>query len=135
MIRTKSKWKKASKCRIYLQALTVADISTADGILMEKQLLKGVFQRSRARNVEWPYQQKLKDSEWRCWKKVFLLNNTGQLRMDLGNWIVNTNDMYEDQWEWWLNNENNMLHRYRDWETCAPLTQRSRRRVTKRVYK
>jgi hypothetical protein len=137
---TKAEWRKANKCRIFLQIFTVGDIATADGMTIEENILKGIYQGSRARNIEWPYQQRPKPSDWTCWRRVLrksIINNTGNLRISLGRWIQSTERTYKKKWEWWLNHENDLLYRQKDnvWEVFNPLTQRRRRRNTQRVYR
>ena len=137
---TKREWYKANKCRIYLKVLTLGDIVTADGTAIEENTLKGIFNKCRARKLEWPVQQRPKDSEWRIWRKVLkisVLDNTSGLRLQLNAWTINTDTIYEQAWDWWLDNENNTLYKYYDgiWTKFTPEMQRRRRRTAQQRYR
>ena len=136
---TKTEWKRANKCRMYLQVLTIGDIATAEGTEIEEGIMKGDFHRSRARRVNWPYQQKPKSSYWTIWRKVLrkgLLGDIGQLQNKVGRWIRTTEELYKGAWEWWLDPVTNVLYKNKGngWLKFIPLTQRARRRRTQRNY-
>ena len=111
---TKTEWKRANKCRIYLQVLTIGDIATADGTEIDEGIMKGEYQKSRARRLDWPYQQKPKSSYWTTWRKVLrkgLLGEKGQLQKKVGRWIRSTEELYIGVWEWWLDPITNILYK------------------------
>ena len=49
-------WGAANRCRLYLKALTIADIATGDGQVIDIDIRKGIRQERRARDVDWPIQ-------------------------------------------------------------------------------
>ena len=48
---TKGEWAAANRCRLYLQALSVADIATGDGRAVDPSVKVGLRQPGRVRNV------------------------------------------------------------------------------------
>ena len=61
---SKAEWKKANECRVFLQVFTVGDTASVDGLAIEEKILKGIYHGSRAKKIEWPYQQRPKASDW-----------------------------------------------------------------------
>ena len=118
----------------------MVDIATVDGISVEEDILKGVYSASRSIKIDWPFQQKSKDSYWRVWRKVIkhsLLDYSGNLKEHLGSWLVDTEKIYSSPWTWWLHDETNFLYERDEagWIKFLPVLQRSRRRVSQRVYR
>ena len=118
----------------------MGDIATADGKAIEEGTLKGIFNKCRAMKLDWPYQQRSKDSEWRIWRKVLkmsILDNTGHIWMQLSSWTINTDTVYDEVWDWWIDYEDNTLYKHEDdvWLKFTPEMQRRRRRGTQRRYK
>ena len=77
-------------------------MATADRKAIEENIMKGIYQRNRARRMDWPYQQRPRDTDWRIWRKVLklsLLDNVGNLRSSLRFWNDNINKVYLDVWE------------------------------------
>ena len=70
---TKRKWAAANRCRLYLQALSVADIATGGGNTVDISAKRGLPQKGRVRNVQWPYQGKPGKLDWQVWRRVLKL--------------------------------------------------------------
>ena len=132
---TKSEWKKANLCRLYMKVLTVGDIATGHGLNIDEGMRKGIVQSSRARKLDWPNQGKPKKTDWYAWSKVLkvsLLSTSGGLLIPLGQWCNNVDTLYETTWEWWWDNVHSTLYRYdgSTWYRYFPVHKRKRRRGT-----
>jgi hypothetical protein len=55
-------------CRIYLQAVSLADIVTADGARITSRAWHGQIDPSRPSSFTWPTQQRPPDSDWKLWQ-------------------------------------------------------------------
>ena len=137
---TKAEWKKANKCRLYLRVLTVGDVASGDGCTIDRNITKGVLQMHRARNIEWPYQGRPKQTDWYIWNRVLklsILDNHYLLEQPVGKWIGEVEGLYSEAWEWWVDINTSALYRCKDnkWFRFRPITQRKRRRVTQCRYK
>lgn len=77
-------------CRLYLQAVTVSDLTTAEGICLDPGKLHGEpsLMSSSTRYVL-VHQERPSATEWRLWKKANRLwsNPEGELRQPLGKWL------------------------------------------------
>ena len=65
---TKGEWSSANRCRLFLQVLTVADISTGYGTAIDTNYLKGVQQTERPRVADWPTQGQPSKQDWTAWR-------------------------------------------------------------------
>ena len=79
-------------CRLYLQALTVSDITTLDGKTIDKPKLKGNWSLLSSRSTTHKvYQAKPNEEAWGKWRKACKLWSTGgKLHQPLGRWLVST---------------------------------------------
>ena len=81
-----------NKCRIRLQVVTQADITSGDGRYILPEALTEGFQGINA-EYEWPNQGPLPPSYWRLWRrailKVFHSRRDGILSKPLGRWLPN----------------------------------------------
>jgi hypothetical protein len=80
--------------RIYLQVLTISDITTADGT----HIITGQRARDRVSNLHWPNIRR--PTSWAAWK-VFLasISTNGKLRNSLGSWTGTPHKT----WTWYYN--------------------------------
>jgi hypothetical protein len=88
---TASEVRRLNYCRLYLQAVTLSDITTTNGLTLNNSKLHGCpsLQSSRTRWVS-INQDKPSDREWRLWRKANLLwaNAQGTLHHPLMSWIL-----------------------------------------------
>jgi hypothetical protein len=69
-----------NKYQIYLQVLTVADISTADGKLILPEVKKGERPFHRSSTLQWPTQGTPSKEDWTHWRHYLqLLEINGKL--------------------------------------------------------
>jgi hypothetical protein len=87
---TKAEIRRLNYCRLYLQAITIADIASPDGENLVRCKLQGNFslQSSRTRWLE-VHQDKPSSTEWQLWRKANLLWSypAGRLRIPLREWL------------------------------------------------
>ncbi|KAI2512751.1 hypothetical protein MHU86_1539 [Fragilaria crotonensis] len=76
-------------CRLYLQAVTVSDISTNNGLQLDMSKREGQFSLySSVTQCVRVNQDRPSDAEWKLWKKANTLwsDATGKLYQPLGSW-------------------------------------------------
>ncbi len=87
-------------CRIYLQVLTLSNISTANGQSLKKEAQTGVWDISRPSKHYWPKSKWPK--QWGTWHLFLQHVSTGTiLTQPLGRWIHTPHQ----QWTWFLDAE------------------------------
>ena len=88
---TPAEIKKLNYCRLYLQAVTLADLVKTDGQSLDNAKLHGHYCLMSNHNRLLPINQaRPSDSTWKLWKKANLIWSSldGRLRQPLGNWKV-----------------------------------------------
>ena len=96
-----------NRCRIYLQVLTISEITTGDGLSLLTSSLRGERLCSPLRNWSWPKQPRPSKSEWRVWNR--LLQSTicrfapNQLVTPLGKWTATHST------RWWYSPSDQLL--------------------------
>jgi hypothetical protein len=78
-------------CRMYLQAVTISDISDATGQQLDRSKMLGK-PNAKSSTTTWIQinQERPSEVEWKLWRKANLLwsNVLGELRTHLGQWLV-----------------------------------------------
>jgi exonuclease III len=93
--------KEFNKCRIYLQALTLADITKGDGRGISYNSWNGIQSPSTARNqFTWPITSRPPNRNWNTWRRIlrtlFECNENGKFtKITLQDWQQDKN-----QWQW-----------------------------------
>jgi hypothetical protein len=107
-----------SSCRLFLQVITVSDISSVDGKYILPQAKAGVPIPYRNSTLEWPIQGRALPSDWRIWRNhLSYLEDKRQLITPLGAWTGATHQCWnthynpEDQSLYlWENSTTNIFH-------------------------
>ena len=107
----KTQWKQFNKCRLYLNVISLADLSTGDGMYLREDMLNGIFDRGTSRNsVTWPARQRPPSSSWTVWNTclltLFCTGTTGRLVTRLGAWYQH--DIC-NKWEWYIHTDSSSL--------------------------
>ena len=80
-----------NQCRIYLKVFTIADIATANGRYIRKDIYKGQPIQRTHQSYLWPKWGRPKAAAWTIWRRILKLVFTNGLTMDLnaalGPWI------------------------------------------------
>ena len=79
-------------CRMYLQAVTVSDIATADGTTIRYSSWHGGRNSPKRDSIQWPRSERPAEKHWKLWRNTLthtLLHNSSgslRLRVPLGSW-------------------------------------------------
>ena len=103
-----------NRCRIYMQATTLSDITTGDGTIITPDALKCNFDEERPHYYKWPVQQQPHQRVRRLWKRALKLafprrQGSLELQHTLGSWTNNYND-----WKWFFHPRTQLLFHQRD---------------------
>ena len=92
-----SKLRRLNGCRLYLQVLTLSDITTGDGMFITASSWNGRLDSTRYTAYDWPNQGAPTQEDWTLWKSALRkLCSTGrQLRRPLSRWLGHSSDL---QW-------------------------------------
>jgi hypothetical protein len=84
-----------NRCRIYLQVITIADITSADGTYILPEVKLGQHPSGRKSTLQWPYQGRPAASDWITWRNsLLLLENRGKLAQPLGDWTMQPHQIW-----------------------------------------
>jgi hypothetical protein len=98
-----------NSCRIYLQVLTISDISTASGTHILPNILRGRRTEDRVSELNWPVTQR--PANWAAWKRFLQhVSSGGRLYCHLGAW---TSSPYQ-KWCWFYNPYNDQVYHLRE---------------------
>ena len=99
-----------NRCRIYLQALIITDITEGNGNVATINALEGLIDTTRRIKWNWPKQQRPPESSWKKWRWALHMSvlkaDTKDLRVPLGPWISSPHQ----EWIWFLDNTGEMLY-------------------------
>jgi hypothetical protein len=96
-----------NRCRQYLQALTLSDITTADGKLILQEAKQGSPIPDRSSNSLWPTQGLPSSSNWSVWRQYLgYLEENGKLIVPLGEWIGPTHH----HWQYLFNETTKLVY-------------------------
>jgi hypothetical protein len=88
-----------NRCRLYLQVLTLADISLADGSCIIPDVFQGIPLQDRRSTLRWPCQQRPFNSAWDLWRSALRsLQPKNKLSQPLGEWL--STKLHQD-WFWY----------------------------------
>jgi len=101
-----SQLRQLNACRLYLQVLTVSDISTADGCHLLPSACNGNRDDHRISKLQWP--NSVRPTNWSAWNKLLQHIGTGdRLSTPLGQWLADPHQ----QWSWFFNPATGSLFR------------------------
>jgi hypothetical protein len=123
-----------NQCRMFLKAITLADITTVDGTQIHPWSYAGITREPHLHRYNWPRQPRsLPATHWNLWKlalaECFSTNysNAGSLSVQdpLGDWLVDPLPM----WPWMHNTTTNKLYHREGllYQEYTPLAQRATR--------
>jgi hypothetical protein len=90
----RNKWLvRLTRCRLYLQVYTLADVCTGNGRKLISEIIQGRNPMKGSSRIKWPNQGPLPQSDWNLWRialqKCFLVRRTQlSIRDPLGKWLL-----------------------------------------------
>ena len=121
-----------NRCRIYLQATTIADITCEDGTRINDYAWTAKHAHSitnpRKSKHAWPRQPRPGPKAWKAWKSAIQrhLSSRGKgqnLKQPLGPWTVSPTQSRQT-WEWYIDHPTNrLIHHTTEKTTAYPLTE------------
>jgi len=130
-----------NRCRMFLQALTVADIATGNGRAIRRDAWSGIQDlHLNLRRYNWTRQERPSAADWRAWRDALsatLVDGpTPQgdvdppLKTRLGNWTSQASTL----WRWYLHRSGSWLYEWMGatWRLWEPASRRSTRGLRKR---
>jgi hypothetical protein len=92
---TTQQLRQLNDCRMYLQVLTLSDITTADGKYLLPNIIRGYRTDDRPSTLNWP--NTCRPTSWAAWKLYLQHIGSGvKLKRQLGAWI----HLPHQQWLW-----------------------------------
>jgi hypothetical protein len=116
-----SNLKLLNQCRLYLQAFSLTDITSADGKQIIQHYKKGILGQDRRSNLRWPTQQRPGKKAWNLWQQALQhLEERGNLIKPLGKWTTPPHQI----WHWFMDPISLVLYKEENnkWFRCKPLT-------------
>ena len=109
-------------CRLYLQAITISDITTATGTYLRPGVSKGVLLINSPTTQLKEFRQQCPDAtSWRIWRKACKLISTknGKLHRPLTDWLHHPSSLRQ-QWSSYIDPSDNSLfiRRYSGFDIC-----------------
>ena len=109
-------------CRLYLQAITISDITTATGTYLRPGVSKGVLLINSPTTQLKEFRQQCPDAtSWRIWRKACKLISTknGKLHRPLTDWLHHPSSLRQ-QWSSYIDPSNNSLfiRHYSGFDIC-----------------
>jgi hypothetical protein len=97
-------------CKIYLQVITLSDITSANDKIILQGSLFGDKEFDRPSTLLWPFQPCLPESAWNTWR-IFLqhFHVNGRLKEPLGQWLHQPHQ----QWKWYTTADSTQVYKYK----------------------
>jgi hypothetical protein len=89
-----------NRCRLYLQAFLLSDITTGDGLKVTDEAWNGKRNTQVNYDASWPRQGRPPRKDWEFWQKQLrknILNRGARLRHPLGAWVQEV-----PSWQWYI---------------------------------
>ena len=135
--------RKANRCRLFLKAMTLADIASGDGRTVRHEMWKGrQDDHLNYRRYQWTYQGKPSSADWLAWRTALGASvvQPGQwpgdtdppLRQRLGRWLEPPSSC----WRWFLSRSSGKLYErvastWQEWDAPVRSPRSSRIRWTR----
>ena len=103
-----------NRCRLYMRATTLSDLTTGDGQRLQDDIFRGLRQLNQD-SYDWPAQGKPPPREWNLWGSALrccFAPTQGKLLSPLGEWLSDIpSESYYSEWEWWVD-QSGVLFRF-----------------------
>jgi hypothetical protein len=123
-----------NRCCLYLQVLTVSDISSADRKYVLQPFLDGLKDTQQTSMLQWSFQQRPSEADWQQWLYFLrFLATRNCLNRKLGHWVWSP----LQEWHWCYHQPDRTVFHYSgDIWHCYPPVVPQRQRLTRssRLY-
>ena len=106
---TKGEWQAMNRCRLYLNILSIADITTGDGKKIDINFWFGKKDAYRSRDIIWPHQGNPSKKDWVTWRRTLRIclcrDDRRHLTNTLGSWDENIAESALANWRWFWDDE------------------------------
>ena len=110
----KGEWRTMNRCRLYLNVITVADITTGNGKEIDINFWRGEKDIFRSRNVGWPDQGNPSKRDWATWRRILSVclckDDKRNLTNPLGRWNHKTAESTLTKWRWFWDDVSKELY-------------------------
>ena len=97
-----------NRCRLYLQVLTLSDITSAAGNTILPTISQGKRPQHRRSSLTWPRQESPPPQDWHLWRVALNhVSRNNKLQHPLGSWL----NRPHQQWEWYIDPTTQMAYR------------------------
>ena len=111
---SKADWKKANFCRLYLQVMSVGEISTGDGRKISSNSWEGKRVEDFDNDIEWPERMNPTSVDWAAWRRVLTASLCSgedlRLTIPLGVWLHTTKKRFKS-WKWFWDYRSKVLYK------------------------
>jgi hypothetical protein len=95
------------KLLLFLQVLTLSDISAADGTTILPNYVKGIPSLDRINTLKWPTQSKPPVAAWTLWKIALAHISTNET---LPQWLGQWTNIPHQKWSWYHHNSKLLVY-------------------------
>jgi hypothetical protein len=96
-----------NNCRIFLQVLTLSDITSADGKYILPTALKGERTQEQTSTLHWPRQDSPTELSWDLWRLALShISTHSKLLRPLGPWTGNPHQT----WTWYIDSDTKVVY-------------------------
>lgn len=96
-----------NNCRVYLQVLTLSNITSADGRTILTHYINGSPVLDRSSRLKWPKQLRPPAAAWTLWKTALAhVSTNGLSQRRLGPWT----DSSHQQWTWFQHGSQGIIY-------------------------
>ena len=125
-----------NRCQLFLQVVTLADISTGDGTSITTSSWTGTYDSLRPHFFEWPRQGQPPNRDWNLWRKALTLTfgvhpTRHTVPLPLGPWLDS-----DDAWSWFYSHQEHRLYErsQRSWNVFSQRPGRASRAATSQFH-
>ena len=103
-----------NRCRLYLNVITVEDITTGNGKEIDINFWLGQKDIFRSRNIGWPEQGNPSKRDWATWRRILSVclckDDKRNLTHTLGRWNEKIAESTLKRWRWFWDDESKELY-------------------------
>ena len=96
-----------NSCRVYLQVITVSDVTDASGLCLLPSAMNGHRDSTCPSHLLWPVWQR--PTTWTSWRRLLNhISTRGRLLQELGEWVASPHQ----QWQWYHDTSQDVVYHH-----------------------